>query len=73
MTTSYVHYATSALLTIAASTLTTGTAGAQGGGGPSGPTREAQELAVVAINRSLEAAGPGEGGLGLQFHGARGQ
>jgi len=44
MTTSYVHYATSALLTIAASTLTTGTAGAQGGGGPSGPTREAQEL-----------------------------
>jgi len=44
MTTCYVHYATSALLTIAASTLTTGTAGAQGGGGPSGPTREAQEL-----------------------------
>jgi tetratricopeptide (TPR) repeat protein len=44
MTTSYVHYATSALLTIAASTLTTGTAGAQGGGGPSGPMREAQEL-----------------------------
>jgi len=44
MTTCYVHYATSALLTIAASTLTTGTAGAQGGGGPSGPMREAQEL-----------------------------
>jgi tetratricopeptide (TPR) repeat protein len=44
MTTSYMHYATSALLTIAASTLTTGTAGAQGGGGPSGPMREAQEL-----------------------------
>ena len=44
MTTSYLHYATSAVLAITAPALAARTAEAQGGRGPSGPAQQAQEL-----------------------------